>query len=167
MFLSTRTKSISNKLDIDGLVQDCSNSIAYALELLQSCTKPSIWLSVGSHNVLHNQLWFHHENINRARETGNQFVHIIFFIIINGLVPLCKNKVMYVLFWWNVYAPTGVLFWFPFFCFTVQEINNKIWKQFATSLHMLFAICNICLYNCIECINQYLFHRDSHTVQDQ
>ena len=25
-----------------GLVQDCSNSIANALELLQSCTKPSI-----------------------------------------------------------------------------------------------------------------------------
>ena len=28
---------------IDGLVQDCSNSFANALELLQSCTKPSIW----------------------------------------------------------------------------------------------------------------------------
>ena len=27
---------------IGGLVQDCSNSIANALELLQSCTKPSI-----------------------------------------------------------------------------------------------------------------------------
>ena len=27
---------------IDDLVQDCSNSIANALELLQSCTKPSI-----------------------------------------------------------------------------------------------------------------------------
>ena len=26
---------------IDGLVQDCSNAIANALELLQSCTKPS------------------------------------------------------------------------------------------------------------------------------
>ena len=26
----------------DGLVQECSNSIANALELLQSCTKPSI-----------------------------------------------------------------------------------------------------------------------------
>ena len=26
---------------IDGLAQDCSNSIANALELLQSCTKPS------------------------------------------------------------------------------------------------------------------------------
>ena len=31
---------------INGLVQDCSNSIANALELLQSCTKPSIcWLA--------------------------------------------------------------------------------------------------------------------------
>ena len=29
----------------DGLVQDCSNSIANALELLQSCTKPSIYLN--------------------------------------------------------------------------------------------------------------------------
>ena len=29
--------------NIDGLVQDCSNSNALALELLQSCTKPSIW----------------------------------------------------------------------------------------------------------------------------
>ena len=28
--------------DIDGLVQDCSNSIANALELLQPCTKPSM-----------------------------------------------------------------------------------------------------------------------------
>ena len=31
---------------IDGLVQDCSNSIANALELLESCTKPSIYLSI-------------------------------------------------------------------------------------------------------------------------
>ena len=30
--------------NIDGLAQDCSNSIANALELLQSCTKPSIYL---------------------------------------------------------------------------------------------------------------------------
>ena len=30
---------------IDGLEQDRSNSIANALELLQSCTKPSIWIS--------------------------------------------------------------------------------------------------------------------------
>ena len=30
---------------IDGLMQDCSNSIAKALELLQSCIKSSISLS--------------------------------------------------------------------------------------------------------------------------
>ena len=30
-------------IQIDGLMQDCSNSIANALELLQSCTKPSKW----------------------------------------------------------------------------------------------------------------------------
>ena len=29
-------------LHVDGLVQDCSNSIANALELLQSCAKPSM-----------------------------------------------------------------------------------------------------------------------------
>ena len=28
---------------IDGLVQDCSNSSALAMELLQSCAKPPIW----------------------------------------------------------------------------------------------------------------------------
>ena len=33
---------------IDGLVQDCSNSIANALELLQSGTKPSTYLSMNS-----------------------------------------------------------------------------------------------------------------------
>ena len=32
-----------NKDYIDGLVLDCSNSTAYALELLQSCTKPLIY----------------------------------------------------------------------------------------------------------------------------
>ena len=32
-----------HNLDIDGLVQDCSTSSALAMELLQSCAKPSIW----------------------------------------------------------------------------------------------------------------------------
>ena len=31
--------------NFDGLVQDCSISIANAMEILQSCTKPSIWFS--------------------------------------------------------------------------------------------------------------------------
>ena len=31
------------KQHIDGLPQDCSNSNALAMELLQSCAKPSTW----------------------------------------------------------------------------------------------------------------------------
>ena len=34
--------------NIDGLVQDCSNSIANALEVLLSCTKPSIWCTTAN-----------------------------------------------------------------------------------------------------------------------
>ena len=37
------TLSLVAKCYIDGLVHDCSNAIANALELLQSCTKPSIY----------------------------------------------------------------------------------------------------------------------------
>ena len=41
------------KCCIEGLVQDCSNSIANALELLQSCTKPSVCtLKTNSSNIL-------------------------------------------------------------------------------------------------------------------
>ena len=36
---------------IDGLVQDCSNSSALAMELLQSCTKPLIYGSITKQNV--------------------------------------------------------------------------------------------------------------------
>ena len=39
-FFSVQVQHFSRN-QIDGLVQDCSNSIANALELLQSCTKPS------------------------------------------------------------------------------------------------------------------------------
>ena len=38
---------------IDGLAQDCSNSSAIAMELLQSCTKPAIWFTVLF-------IWAHH-----------------------------------------------------------------------------------------------------------
>ena len=39
---------------IDNLVQGCINSITNALELLQSCTKPSIW---SNYMANHQQLW--------------------------------------------------------------------------------------------------------------
>ena len=40
---------------IDGLVQHCSNSIANALELLQFCTKPSMWSSRRLEHKVHLQ----------------------------------------------------------------------------------------------------------------
>ena len=39
-------------LGIDGLVQDCSNSSVLAMELLQSCTKPSILLFPIQNNII-------------------------------------------------------------------------------------------------------------------
>ena len=35
---------------VDGLVQDCSNSRVLAMELLQSCTKPSLECHIGPYN---------------------------------------------------------------------------------------------------------------------
>ena len=40
----------------NGLVQDCSNSIALAMELLQFCTKTSMWHGQG---LTHEQLEMH------------------------------------------------------------------------------------------------------------
>ena len=39
----TPLKQWRKMLHVDGLVQDCSNSSALAMELLHSCTKPLIW----------------------------------------------------------------------------------------------------------------------------
>ena len=40
---NTICRAAWSQLKIHGLVQDCSISIANALEILQSCTQPSIW----------------------------------------------------------------------------------------------------------------------------
>ena len=50
----TVTKWELRHKDIDGLMKDCSNSITHALELLQSCTKPSNYLP---HNLSGNESW--------------------------------------------------------------------------------------------------------------
>ena len=44
--------SVFTDNQIDGLVLDCSNSIATALELLQSCTKPLKWYTVIRHVMI-------------------------------------------------------------------------------------------------------------------
>ena len=44
LYDSPTVSDVIPKDDIDRLVQDCSNSSALAVEVLQSCTKPLIWL---------------------------------------------------------------------------------------------------------------------------
>ena len=44
--------------EIDGLVQDCSISIANALEILQSCTMPSKWTNTKGFNYIFHQILF-------------------------------------------------------------------------------------------------------------
>ena len=46
---------------LEGLVQDCSISIANALEILQFCTKPSIWTTVDPDLCLHMALLGHNK----------------------------------------------------------------------------------------------------------
>ena len=41
--LESSNKESINQKYIDGLVQDCNNSMGNALKLLQFCTKPSTW----------------------------------------------------------------------------------------------------------------------------
>ena len=37
---------INREYDVKGLMQDCSISSALAMEILQSCTKPSMWSQI-------------------------------------------------------------------------------------------------------------------------
>ena len=61
---------------IKGLAQDCSNSIANALELLQSCTKASIFSLVvndfGTDDIIQNSYW------NLMKPRGTQSVNLVF-----------------------------------------------------------------------------------------
>ena len=65
-------------IHINGLVQDCSNSSVLGLELLQSCTKPSIWLyeiNLPYHNI--HLIWlvsFHNSRYAAVRQPETQAI---------------------------------------------------------------------------------------------
>ena len=64
---------------LEGLVQDCSNSIANALELLQSCTEPSIWpILFASRNGDEFCHWVAAEYSDMIR--GLSFTNIVYYI---------------------------------------------------------------------------------------
>ena len=68
---------------ITGLVQDCSNSSVLAMELLQSCTKPSIWSL--------------HINTLRPLQSGRYFAEDIF-----TLISLMKSLAFLIECPWNL-----------------------------------------------------------------
>ena len=61
LFLALETQDRYLMPYIDGLVQDCSNSIALAMELLQSCMKPSIYFIENNRTIIA-RLW--HNNLH-------------------------------------------------------------------------------------------------------
>ena len=75
--------------EIDGFVQDCSNSIANALELLQSCTKPpkwTLWIMIFSFLV-----FLHLFSIKTFYLLLLLCFARCFVDDIDGLVPNCSN----------------------------------------------------------------------------
>ena len=78
----------------DGLVQDCSNSSALAMELLQSCTKPSILLTLKTF-INEKNHWWRYE-----------------------LFAKCCSKRCY----WSGW-PYNTCFWIPF-CWNVFQRNS-------------------------------------------
>ena len=114
---------------IDCLVQDCSNSIANALELLQSCTKPWLW---------HNSSWpsrypwadldkkaYNCQRVHELFElqvwsyTWMVGASLIKTVIYNALATV---YILYVISWHcNWFRPGGVLW----LCLFVCGILNK------------------------------------------
>ena len=125
-WISLWIKSISNKLGI-------------------TCHLFASQLS-GHYDVIANRLWCHQQNIKWASETRDDVWRSLFSA--SFIYSLChlRNKIMYVLLWWTVFALTRVLFWclFPSLLCN-SDIYIKItlsWahKQFDTRVHTLFYI---------------------------
>ena len=65
---------------VDGLVQDCSNSSVLAVELMQSCTKPSIYV------------WDQHFNETHAKSLFNSIMYTVYCLpIVNEILVSMLN----------------------------------------------------------------------------
>ena len=134
---------------IDGLVQDCSNSIVSALDLLQSCTKPSIcglnlqdergWdvshIHIGYSFILlscfirtSNASWQVTEDMTtHCRFCPFIVSNVLFFILSDGFY-CCIRRVT-----------TDKYSAFKFKCFISQKIQ-KIYKHYMCTWYYIFSI---------------------------
>ena len=113
--------------DIDDLVQDCSNSIANTLELLQSCTKPSIctWLFIGWLNIfrISNSTWRKMTEFLKFEIQCKQYLRHIPMCF---TVKLCNN-IIYLFI---------ICFYFPLGMWTWSKIHMNLgFKRFASIGH--------------------------------
>ena len=99
------------------LVQDCSNSITNALELQQSCTKPSKWSNprMGELTPFHACDWLGVVICMLILSTAEYRYNVVQYNMTfhTSLQWLRQSiyRIMYVLSWWTVYVLMRVLFW--------------------------------------------------------
>ena len=131
---------IKNITHVNGLVQNCSNSIANALELLQSCTKPSICLSCQYFSILILHMWLTHW----GRVTHISVDNLAFIGSDNGLSPGRRQAII----WTNagilLIGPWGTNFselLIGIHTFSFKKIPLKMlsvkWRPFCLGLNVL------------------------------
>ena len=145
---------------IDGLVQDCSNCSALVMGSLQSCTKPSIFVSCGIHQWPgSNFMW----SADQARGFGSSKVNVL-HVLGNWLIGTCcktssswylpvldlLSKVIgtylylktNVLDTWSLNFKVSLLFW----QMTIEDniiICGSQWCCANTSFAMVMAWCQL------------------------
>ena len=139
----------------EGWVQDCSNSIANALELLQSCSKPLIYVMQQSYRPLYIHCYGYHEFIIRCMHTISSkplthwawVTHMCNLTIIgsdNGLSPGRRQ----VIIWTNagilLIGPLGknlIEMLIEIHTFSFMKMHLKVssakWQLFCLSLNVL------------------------------
>ena len=82
---------------VDGLVQDCSNSSALAMELLTYCTKPWIWC-----DIVLNAMWKKTRYINNLVWFIAYWHHVV--LRINNKISYADPSDLRTLYWmsWNI-----------------------------------------------------------------
>ena len=104
-------------------MQDCINSSALAMELLQSCTKPSTW-----YNMLKAYISIIYCNL-KTPWINMEFYMYIQIYRTNGLL------------WQSIYALMRVIFWYSFSKLRGKEGNKK---QNYTHYHgSIYIVCSL------------------------
>ena len=83
---------------IDGLVQDCSNSSALAMELLQSCTKPSVW-NQSVRTIVWRAMIYTNHMIMLKKYTASLLIMYIWMFVLHNAIYIWMIMQKY--FQWN------------------------------------------------------------------